>query len=615
MTTRSMQRKLAEQQQAMSRPHRGAVAHGNRLGHRLQRMRQQGWQQPIHRLADDGSAMQRDVALDCGWGRLLFGQTFESPAALIDALGAEGPQRRDIAFYIREPHVLLAHAPQEVFLDPSHTYRIDLATYRAHHRQARGFLIRRLASQADTVAINRIYASRGMVQVDPAFFWERRDNRAVSYWLAEDEASGEVIGTVTGIDHRRAFDDPEGGSSLWCLAVDPQARFPGVGEELVRRLTEHFKARGAAFMDLSVLHDNAQAIALYEKLGFVRVPIFSVKRKNPINERFFATPPEDYRELNPYARIIIDEARRRGIGVEVTDGAGGFFRLSHGGRSVHCRESLSELTSGVAVSICDDKAVTLRVVHKAGVEVPAQMDAGAKRSVIEDFVAKHGSVVVKPARGEQGRGIAVGLVEFDQIAQAIESARTVSDRVLLESCFVGEDLRLVIIDYKLAAAAIRRPPMVIGDGQHDLRALIERQSRRREAATQGESTIPIDAETQRCIAAAGLTLESVPSPGRQVLVRKTANLHTGGSIHDVTESVHPALVEAACKAARAIDIPVVGVDFMIKSPGAPDYVFIEANERPGLANHEPQPVAERFVDLLFPQSLPPGLRHEGGAPG
>ena len=47
---------------------------------------------------------------------------------------------------------------------------------------------------------------------------------------------------------------------------------------------------------------------------------------------------------------------------------------------------------------------------------------------------------------------------------------------------------------------------------------------------------------------------------------------------------------------------------MIKSPEIPEYVFIEANERPGLANHEPQPVAERFVDLLFPQSLPPGLR-------
>ncbi|MEO6270545.1 MAG: N-acetylglutaminylglutamine synthetase, partial [Lautropia sp.] len=581
----------------------------NRLGHRLQRMRQQSWKKPIRQLLKDDPSMQHNVALDCGWGRLLFAQTFDSSAALVDALGAEGPRRRDIAFYIREPHVMLAQAPQEVFLDPSHTYRINLATYRSHHRQARGFVIRRLVSHVDAVAINRIYASRGMVQVDPSFFWEKRDNRALSYWLAADESTGEVIGTVTGIDHNRAFGDPENGASLWCLAVDPQSLFPGVGEELVRRLTEHYKARGAAFMDLSVLHDNDQAIALYEKLGFVRVPIFSVKRKNPINERFFATPPEDYGDLNPYARIIIDEARRRGIGVEVTDAAGGFFRLSHGGRSIHCRESLSELTSGVAVSICDDKAATIRTVGKSGVEVPAQIDAGSDPGEIEAFVRRHGSVVVKPARGEQGRGIAVGLKEAGEIATAVEVARTVSDRVLLESCFEGEDLRLVIIDFKLAAAAIRRPPSVVGDGEHDLRTLIERQSRRREAATQGESRIPIDAETERCVATAGLTLDCVPEPGRHIVVRKTANLHTGGSIHDVTEAVHPRLVDAACRVARAIDIPVVGVDFMVKSPIDPDYVFIEANERPGLANHEPQPVAERFVDLLFPQSLPPGLRH------
>jgi ribosomal protein S18 acetylase RimI-like enzyme len=66
------------------------------------------------------------------------------------------------------------------------------------------------------------------------------------------------------VDHARAFGDPERGSSLWCLAVSPQAPHAGLGEALVRRLAEHFKARGSAYMDLSVLHDNAQAIALYE---------------------------------------------------------------------------------------------------------------------------------------------------------------------------------------------------------------------------------------------------------------------------------------------------------------------------------------------------------------
>ena len=33
-----------------------------------------------------------------------------------------------------------------------------------------------------------------------------------------------------------------------------------------------------------------------------------------------------------------------------------------------------------------------------------------------------------------------------------------------------------------------------------------------------------------------------------------------------------------------------------------EYVFIEANERPGLANHEPQPVPAEFIDYLFPNS-------------
>ena len=96
--------------------------------------------------------------------------------------------------------------------------------------------------------------------------------------------------------------------------------------------------------------------------------------------------------------------------------------------------------------------------------------------------------------------------------------------------------------------------------------------------------------------------------GEEILVRKAANLHLGGTIHDVTEEVHPALIRAAVAAARAIDIPVTGIDLMVKSPREADYAFIEANERPGLANHEPQPTAERFIDLLFPLSAPAAAR-------
>ena len=97
-----------------------------------------------------------------------------------------------------------------------------------------------------------------------------------------------------------------------------------------------------------------------------------------------------------------------------------------------------------------------------------------------------------------------------------------------------------------------------------------------------------------------------------IQVAKTANLHTGGTIHDVTEEVHPGLVEAAIRVAVELDIPVVGVDFVVPSPYGPEYVFIEANERPGLANHEPQPLVQRFVDLLFPLSMPVTARERRG---
>jgi len=85
-------------------------------------------------------------------------------------------------------------------------------------------------------------------------------------------------------------------------------------------------------------------------------------------------------------------------------------------------------------------------------------------------------------------------------------------------------------------------------------------------------------------------------------VRKTANLHTGGTIHDVTDQLHPELVRAAEAAARCLEIPVTGLDFMVPDVAGSDYVIIEANERPGLANHEPRPTAQRFVDLLFPET-------------
>ena len=564
------------------------------------------WQQPPEHLV---ASMARDVVVDMGWGRVLFGQTFRSAAAIVAQLRDEAEGRRDICLYARDPHVLVAKAPQELFVDPSYTYRLWLHRTMPRRDPLRGVIVRALSTRDDAEAINRVYVRCGMVPAPADVLWSNQQARHITYLVAEDARTGDLVGTVAGIDHALAFDDPEGGSSLWTLAVDPSSQVPGVGEALVRALAERFTTRGRAYMDLSVMHDNRPAIALYEKLGFERVPVFAIKRKNAINERLFVGEHEGLEDLNPYARIIADEALRRGVTVDVLDARAGELRLSHGGRSIVTRESLSELTTAVAMSRCDDKRHTRRILARAGLPVAAGRDATFDQGD-HDFLADVGEVVVKPARGEQGMGITVGVSADEELDRALDLARSFCPEVLIEERVPGDDLRIVVIDHEVVAAAIRRPAEVVGTGRHTVRDLVEAQSRRREAATGGESSIPLDDETARTVEAAGHSLDDVLAVGERLVVRRTANLHTGGTIHDVTAELHPDLAEAAVEASQAIGIPVTGLDMMVPRADGPHGVFIEANERPGLANHEPQPTVERFVDLLFPttKALPWGWR-------
>lgn len=542
-----------------------------------------------------------EAIVNLGWGRLLFGQTFPDAMQLVEELRREADGQRDVALYIRDPQVVIAQAPQELFIDPSLTFRLELLDALPEARVAPGICIRTLSGIDELRQVNRIYLGRGMVPIAEDFIAELDERNDLIALVACDEASGKVVGTVLGVDHRVAFGDPDNGSSLWALAADAQSSLPGLGTALILALATRLQARGRSHMDLSVMHDNAEAIRLYRDLGFEQVPVYCIKNRNAINEHLYTGPRRDL-TLNPYAQIITDEAYRRGISVEIEDEQEGIFRLSLGGRVVHCRESLTDATSGVAVARCDDKALTHRLLKRAGLCVPAQAEITSETEALA-FLEDHGCVVIKPARGEQGRGVAVALETEQQVSAAWQAVAESGETVLAEEFVEGQDLRIVVINDEVVAAAIRKPAEIIGTGRHTIAELIEKQSRRRQAATGGESSIPVDEETERCLASAGMDMQTVLPAGHELAVRKTANLHTGGTLHDVTAMLHPRLEAAALRAARTLDIPVVGLDLMVRTAESPYYRIIEANERPGLANHEPQPTAAKLLDFLFPNTI------------
>ncbi len=538
--------------------------------------------------------------VDVGWGRLVFAHTFATPESVAEVLMDEPPDKRDIAFYVNDPQLILAVAPQDLFLDPSTTYRLQLEKWERVDLQDLPFRITKIETAEDIVAVNRIYSAVGMVPVDEELVWENRNDERFGYFLVRPLESDDVIGVALMVDHTKCFDDMFNSCSLWALAVDPQSQYPAVGVALVQYLANEFSEAGRSILDLSVLAENEAAVSLYESLGFERVPIMAIKRRNQINEPLFVdrSAAEGF---NPYATIIIQEALRRGIAVERLNPERGFFRLSHGNRCVSCWESLTDLTSALAFCRCDDKRLTAEILSDAGLSVPEEQIYENDDEALE-FLNKHQRIVIKPASGEQGKGVSVDLRDPQTTLQAIRNAEQFDSTVLMQQFVEGLDLRIVVINMDVVAAAVRKPAEIIGTGKHNIEQLLEKLSRRREAATDGESTIPLDHETERCVQSAGYTMNDVLPKGQVLRVRKTANLHTGGTIHDVTDQLSQTLREVACQAAAALEIPVVGMDFIVPNVQGDKYHIIEANERPGLANHEPQPTAERFIDLLFPHT-------------
>ena len=68
------------------------------------------------------------------------------------------------------------------------------------------------------------------------------------------------------------------------VAVLPQFRRLGIGRELLRAAMEGARTRGCAFLSLEVRVHNADAIRLYEKLGF---------RMQGLRKNFYRNPTED----------------------------------------------------------------------------------------------------------------------------------------------------------------------------------------------------------------------------------------------------------------------------------------------------------------------------------
>jgi len=316
--------------------------------------------------------------------------------------------------------------------------------------------------------------------------------------------------------------------------------------------------------------------------------------------------------LGPSTGAIVRAARKRDIPTRRLT-TGSLVQLGWGKRQHRIWTAETDRTSAIAEAVAQDKQLTRTLLQSVGVPIPAGRpvtDADDAWAAAEEIGPP---VVVKPQFGNQGRGVATNLSTREQVVHAYAAARQESGYIVVERFVPGADHRLLVIGGKLAAAALREPAHVIGDGHSTITTLmaeVNKDPRRSDGHATALSLLKIDAVSQAVLAEQGFTPDSVPPAGQRVLIRRNANLSTGGTAADVTDSVHPEVVARAVDAARAVGLDIAGVDMVAVDISRPleeqQGAVVEVNAGPGLRMHlepsggKPRPVGEAIIDALFP---------------
>jgi len=316
--------------------------------------------------------------------------------------------------------------------------------------------------------------------------------------------------------------------------------------------------------------------------------------------------------FGPSTSSIVDEAVSRDIPFIRLNSAS-LIQLGYGKNQVRFRATMTDHTSSIAVDIASNKDETKRMLEAAAIPV-AKGVCIAFIEEIDDAIKKIGfPLVFKPLDGNHGKGASINVKTIEEAHAAFEHAKKYSRKIIVEKFISGFDFRILVINNKFIAAALRQPAHVIGNGSSTIQQLIDTENKdpRRGYGHENVLTeISIDRETEEQLSKKNYTIESILAKDELCYLKGTANLSTGGTSTDITDTVHPHNIFIFERISRIIGLDICGIDIMgtnltepLETSGG---VVLEVNAAPGFRMHLapakglPRNVAAPVIDMLYP---------------
>jgi len=316
--------------------------------------------------------------------------------------------------------------------------------------------------------------------------------------------------------------------------------------------------------------------------------------------------------LGPSTGSIVEEAIRRKIPY-IRLNRHSLVQLGYGVNQCRVQATIASTTSSIAVEIACDKEETKNLLEASEIPVPRGRIVYDEED-LQNAIDKIGyPLVTKPVNGNHGKGATTNIRNWEDAVTGLKAAKVYGRAVICEKFITGRDFRVLVINYKFVAAALRTPAAVTGDGKHTIQQLIDivnSDPRRGYGHEKVLTAIKVDDFTMDILNKKEYTLDTVLKKKEELWLKPTANLSTGGTATDVTDYVHPSNVFMCERIARIIGLNICGIDIMADDLSVPikenGGAVLEVNAAPGFRMHLdpteglPRNVAEPVIDMLYP---------------
>ncbi len=311
--------------------------------------------------------------------------------------------------------------------------------------------------------------------------------------------------------------------------------------------------------------------------------------------------------ISPRAQVLKEEAKKRNIkmevlvvGKQVTDN----FRARLKNRTIYFM-SLPRPYETPALVWIDDKARLKKLFQKYEIPAPAGLSSNKYEDILKCFENLHKPVIVKPRLGSRGRHTTLFVNTAQDLAEAFKLARQLCPEVIIEEQLFGAVYRGTVINGKLVGVLKGEQPQITGDSKKNIYNLINEMNSSR---PRGVNEFIISENTREFLKRQNVTLETILPMNQKVLLSEKIGVSYGGRSEEVTAITHPKILEILEKAARLINDPILGFDFIIPSvsisPDEQKWGIIECNTVPFINLHHhpligtPNNVARHIWDLF-----------------